>query len=190
MLGAVAVKITDFMERHGVFESDDKEIYFFGAQQGLVFALNLATLIFVGIILGAFWHVLVFTLAFMPLRSFAGGYHSSTQLKCYISSTAMVVIVALVTRFVVINSLVVSVMLLMFAAVIMLMSPVGNKNKPLDDLEVKIYRKKARIICAVELLVAIIFLIIGVSYITTGIFWAFAVIALLLVLEKLFSGKN
>ncbi|MCL2578182.1 MAG: accessory gene regulator B family protein [Defluviitaleaceae bacterium] len=184
------MKITDFMERHGAFEADDKEIYFFGTQQGLIYVLNLATLIFVGIISGAFWQMLFFALAFIPLRSFAGGYHTSTQLKCYMSSTAMAVIVALATRLVVMNSLLISVMLLMFTAVIMFMSPVGNRNKPLDDLEVKVYRKKARIICVVEFLMAVMFLFIGVSSITTGIFWAFAVMVLLLVLEKLFGGKT
>jgi transposase-like protein len=38
--------------------------------------------------------------------------------------------------------------------IIIVLSPVGDKNKPLDSLERRVYRKRAVIICAIEVLTA------------------------------------
>ncbi|MCL2839932.1 MAG: accessory gene regulator B family protein [Defluviitaleaceae bacterium] len=185
----VAVKITDRLERQGIFEPTDREIYLFGTQLGLNLLLHLMTMTLVGLMIGSFWHIVIFLLAYMPLRSFSGGYHAKTQLKCYIISTIMIAFVGLASRFITFNSILLGVLLLMFGIVIMLISPIGNKNKSLDDLEIKVYGRKARFICIVELSVAIITLLIGMQFITTGIFWAFSMVLLLLVLEKLFGSK-
>ena len=41
-----------------------------------------------------------FILAYIPIRSYAGGYHASTQLRCYILSNAVVVAVLIAIRLV------------------------------------------------------------------------------------------
>jgi len=186
MFTKTAVKITENMVRKSAIPPEDREIYVFGVQQGLVVALNVATMALIGVLLGVFWYMLPFAIAFVPLRSFAGGYHASTPVRCYVASTAMMVLMALMFRFVAFSNLLIFVLLLIFGALIMFFAPVGNKNKPLDDLEKIVYKNKAIIICIAEIIVAFAFLYFGIMFVTTGILWAQLVVLLLVVSEKVF----
>jgi accessory gene regulator B len=189
MFTKTAVKITDKMVKLNVISPDDREVYLFGTQQGLAYLLNIATLVVVGLLFGVFWHMLVFTLAFVPLRSFAGGYHARTPLRCYLASAAAAAFVAAMPLLIVFSARLTVILLLLLAEFIVLIAPVGNVNKPLDDLEKKIYKKRAVIICAAEVLAALIFLYLNIPVITTGVLWALFMVSILIVLEKLFGGE-
>jgi len=190
MLTSATDKITKKLEKQGLFESDEREIYLYGVQHGLFLLLNISTMAIIGVVSGAFTHVAIFLLAYMPLRSYAGGYHAKTHVKCYVASNAMVLAVAMFSVHINVSGEILVAMLIIFGIIIMALSPVGTKYKHLDKLEVDVYGRKARVICVLELLIALFFLFINVPIITTGIFWAFVMVVLLLLLEKFISGRH
>jgi len=185
MLTTVVRRITDSMEVSGAFTSDDREIYEYGIHQSLFMLLNLVTIALVGLVLGTVWHMMFFVLAFAPLRSFAGGYHAKSKLGCYVATTAMAVLVSLLPSWITIGNITTAGILLIFGAVICLLSPTECENKPLDDLEKKVYKRRAIVICAFLVMVALTFLLLGTGIIVEGIFWALAMVLLLLFLRRL-----
>lgn len=195
MLSKLSIKIIDDWQTKCFFAPEDREIYLFGLQQVFIILLNLVTAMAVGFIFDAIWHVIVFMVAFIPLRKFAGGYHASSHFRCYVLSNVIVVGVALFSQsslffqLGLVSNIVAVGLLCVLAIVIMLLSPVGTINKPLDDLEMMVYGRKARFVCVIELFVAVVLLTIDMLLITAGIFFTFAIMVILLVMEKLFGGK-
>ena len=100
MKSRVDERVVESLISLGVVPSEDKDIYVYGIGQGTVLLVNLISVIIIGLLLGMVWQSLVFILAYIPIRSYAGGYHASTQLRCYILSNAVVVAVLLAIKLV------------------------------------------------------------------------------------------
>ena len=80
LLARLAGKIVNNLVHSGVIKEEDAEIYIYGINQILVAILNLSSALIIGVICGAFFEVAVFMVAYIPLRSFAGGVHANTRL--------------------------------------------------------------------------------------------------------------
>jgi len=61
MFSHISGRITDNMVNDGIIASEDRELYFYGVQQGLIILLNIITTVIVGLLLGTLWQMLVFT---------------------------------------------------------------------------------------------------------------------------------
>jgi accessory gene regulator B len=189
MFTNTVIKITDHMEKNNLFASEDREIYLFGVQQGLIILLNVLTVAVVGLVFGVFWSMVMFTVAFIPLRSFAGGCHASTPIRCYIVSTVMIAIMAFVFWYASFVTLPVMALLLATGIAIIILAPIGTANKPLDSVEKKVYKKKTAIICSIEVLAALFFFHLGIHFISTGILLALLMVLALMLLE-IFTGRR
>jgi accessory gene regulator B len=64
--------------------------------------------------------------------------------------------------------------------IIVAFSPVGDKNKPLDSLEKKVYRKRAVIICAIEVLTATVMLYFRYN----AVVWTLVAISIMMLIAK------
>ncbi|MDE5758537.1 MAG: accessory gene regulator B family protein, partial [Allobaculum sp.] len=91
-----------------------------------------------------------------PLRSFAGGIHAKTAKRCYAYSCIMIIVVLLVIKFFPFGIIVCSCLSLISGVIIFLLSPVEAENKKLDALEKSIYKKRARIILLIEMIVQVL----------------------------------
>lgn len=91
-------RIMGYFIRNEIIPDGEKELYIYGLQQGLVLLINLITMIFIGYALGMTWQVIIFSVAYLPLRSYAGGYHARTQRICYIFSIVLITTVLLVIK--------------------------------------------------------------------------------------------
>ena len=135
MFNYVSTRITEKMVKCGTVADQDKELYLFGIQQGLTNILNLVTTVIIGLVLGVLWQMLLFMAAYIPLRSFAGGYHAKTPLRCYILSVLLHTAIALAIKYVDLHIYFQLGLLISASITVFLLSPVGNENKPLDELE-------------------------------------------------------
>lgn len=178
MFRYISEKITNRLLRKNVIEYDDFEIYQFGLEQLFSTILNMLTTIIIGIILGELWNAVLFVLAFMMLRTYAGGYHSSTPLGCYLLTVSIIIAVLSVIKYVEISCFVCTGLLFVSSVIILLLAPVESKNKPLDNIECVVYRKKAVGIWCIEVMSAIAFLIIGFKEVTVCIAMAFIVLGI------------
>ena len=142
-------KITDSLVNAGAVPIEDRALYEYGIRQGIFLVINIATAVLIGLLLGMLWQTVIFLIAYNPVRSYAGGYHAGTPLVCYLISIPMILAVLFGIKLIPWNGYVVVIVLILTGAAIWLMAPVEDANKPLDQLERKVYGRRARISMAV-----------------------------------------
>ncbi len=185
MFGRVSEKISDNMVKSGLVRDEDKELYLFGIQQGLILLLNIGTTIVMGLLSGTLLELAIFTIALIALRSYSGGYHAETPQRCYIVSSLVTAVAVFLFKYIVLNKLKYIILLVLSGAVIVIFSPVDSENNPLDELEKKIYRKRAVIICTAEVIFSAVLLYAGLEKIAVCIIWNLAAVSLLMVMAKI-----
>lgn len=156
MFQTTAQKITDRLCRQDIIEDADKELYTYGFNMLLTVSLNIISTIIIGLLFGMVFESIAFLVAYIPLRSYAGGYHARTPLRCYIISLLLIVLILLTLKLIGESVLALFVLSTIGTIICITMSPVEDVNKPLDEAEIKVYRKKAMIILAAEIIILII----------------------------------
>lgn len=182
MFAKIAEKLADSLEENEIIKHDDRELYVYGLDQGFSIILNIITTLLIGLIFNTFFQLVVFMAAYIPLRSFAGGYHAKTPLRCYIFSIVMLVLVSLGMKNLVFSDLVNYVVLAISVFIIFVLSPVEDKNKPLDKIELKVYRKRTLLILLVELIICILFSVLSIYKPFISITYALVVIGIMLLI--------
>lgn len=173
--------IGENLVRSDVVKAEDAEIYIYGINQILVSVVNVLSALIIGLIFGMFFEIAVFMAAYIPLRSFAGGFHAKTPLRCYIFSIIMLIVVSIGLRYLSMAIWVYYAVLAVAFIIVLVLSPVEDKNKPLDDLEYKVYKKRAIIIAAIELVVSIVLKLIGMDRLFIAVAYSFAVLGFMLI---------
>lgn len=189
MISSVANNITNYLICKKVIKDDDREIYQYGFEQVFSSLLNIATMLLLGIILGKIYQSLVLILSFMALRSYSGGYHANTPLHCYLLTVMSISATLSIMKFITIDRFICWGLLVLSSVVILLLSPIGSKNKPLDEIEKIIYRKKTIIVWSVETCVAIVFIILDITEIHIAITLAQVIINIALIFGNLQCGN-
>ena len=161
MFSSIAEKITLHLEANNAFKSEDRAIYQYGIQQGLSIMLNLSTALLLGIVTGMIWESIIFSAAYMLVRRYAGGFHAKTPARCYIYSSAMVLLALLGIKYVFDSILISICMFIVGSLIIFLFSPVEDKNKPLDAAEQLVYQKRTRFYLIVEIVLDIAMMSLG-----------------------------
>ena len=103
MVRKISKKVTNRLLSRNAIKDEDYEIYQYGLEQLLTSILDLLTLLVIGLIMGMIWQGIIFVLSFMLLRKYAGGYHASTPLKCYLLTTLIITVVLSVMKYIQIN---------------------------------------------------------------------------------------
>ena len=123
---------------------------------------------------------MIFTISYLLLRPYAGGYHAETEIGCYVFSTLMIIVVVFVSKFIMMEFHTVAIILGCSVSILMLLAPVEDYRKPLDEMEVKVYRRKLR----GTLLIEILIIMIGMYY-WNGLFRMITIAILAVVLMVL-----
>ena len=182
MFRGVSAKLTEKLISLKTIDYDDREIYEFGIQHIFITLLNLITVLIIGFLLQSTKEALVFIVAFVPLRIFAGGFHFSTPTKCYIFSSCFVAAVLLAMRYYSIPLHIYCLLYGMAGIVILVFSPVEDKNKPLDPIEKKVYRKRTIIVFAAESFILLIFYFAKIQFAVKSIMISTIALSLMILL--------
>lgn len=182
MFSAISESITKKLEEAHAIKSEDREIYLYGVKQGLTILLNLITICAIGIVSKMLWQSILFMAAYIPLRSFAGGYHAKTPLRCYIYSIIMLILVSVGMKYLLFVDMVYYVILAISALIIFVLSPVEDKNKPLDKIEIKVYRKRLLLIMLIELIICVVFKALDINKLFISIVYALFVMSIVLLI--------
>lgn len=150
-------QMTAVLVNNGVIKQEEEEIYAFGMRQLISHMTHMALIFVVGFCTGTFAESAVFALFYIPLRIHAGGYHADTNTRCFLSSLMMLLSIFLLVRFIPVDfmALISFLLILVSAPVILKYAPVGSANKPLDDLERRIYKIRANWVMAAIVLTTI-----------------------------------
>jgi len=175
---------------HNVLREEDYDLYLYSFRQLFIIVCHLTTYLVMAHLYHEIWILIVFLAAFIPLRSYAGGYHASKQLTCYFVSVATVFGILTLMKFSIINLWAFIVLALISFLVIVLMAPRESKNKPYEDDDRAYYRKKTLMILNVEALFAILFTWLGYRGLSEALFLAWTLVAVLLLLDSMALAKT
>lgn len=190
MKQTVPERITRIFVSNEIIASEDSDLYVFGLQQGMAMILNIMTSIGIGLFLGMLWQTIIFMLSYIPLRIYAGGYHSKTQFKCYLFSIGLILIGLLTIKFMPWTSAIYIFIWLFSGVIIFYLSPIENSNKPLGQIETSVYRRRALIALGINLLVAIGLYLLNQIHISSCITVALLVLSFMQVLGKLMQKNS
>lgn len=177
--------VTNWLIIKGFANEEEKEIIEYGLYQGFLMLINILTTFFLGFIFNVFWQSIIFLISYMLLRTYAGGYHANTKNRCYILSVVIMIIC-----FFLINNFELTIKFgVLLSAIsgilIFILAPVANDVKPLEAVEVKIYKNKARKIFVIEFAIAIIAEMLGQNSIFNTIVLSISTTSILLALGYL-----
>ena len=190
MFAKTADTITKKLQENNSISSEQYEICRFGFQQGLTILLNAVTVIVIGAVMKELWQAILFIALYAPLRSYAGGYHARTATRCYVYSILLMIAALLAMKYLYIPTFICIIALVISCAVILILAPVEDANKPLDDMEQVVYRKRTYMITALEAIIFFIALFFGVKQILLCCMWVMLMMCGILIVGKCKNGLN
>lgn len=177
--------VTRKLQENNTINEEQYEICRYGIQQGFTIILNVVTTLIIGMIMGELLYAVVFTILYIPLRSNAGGYHAKTAIRCYLYSILLMIAVLLAIKHITIPSFICIIIFVISIAVICILAPIEDANKPLDEIEVKVYHKRTLIILATESMLFIISLALHLRYFMLTTIWVMITMSVILLMGKL-----
>lgn len=163
-----------------------QELYRYGYQLLALQAGNLAVAIAIGLVFSCLMEIILFLIAYIPLRSYAGGYHADGPVQCGIISAALELAVAVILQIPITAGLLHTLLLVtaLCEIIIYVTVPVAAKNKPLTDSQIISFRKKARSILGAEMVILVILYLTRSQRLLTVIGMSHIFVAVLLLAEK------
>ncbi len=157
MLAKISKQFVIWQIARGTLKTEEQTIYQYAYEILLGQIINIALAGVIAWLFNDVVTVLIFLLAYMPLRSFAGGLHADNHLSCSIISTVILGMVCFFS-----DQMKAGYFIFWYPAffavsglVIFSSAPVQDKNKPLDYLEIRKYGKISRILWLSETVVGI-----------------------------------
>ena len=136
--------MADWLIRGGSITREDRETYEFGLDKLFSSLANFILVLAFGFLFRIPVLVVMFFIAYTAIRVYAGGYHSDTPARCFFISVVIMIPAMLAIRYqqAWCTMAVLYCVLVLSVAVLILLAPVGNKNKMPDALEKVVYRRR------------------------------------------------
>ena len=159
MISTLSTKIVNRLIKKSIINDTEKELYTYGLFMLLSQTLYFILTVIFGVLLNIVLESVIFYVAFLFIRTNAGGIHASSELKCEVATTlSLFLCLGIVKLCDLYNLKLVIVILTIVAEVfIFVLCPLDTPEKPLSKKEKIYFRKKSWII------LLIILTIIGLS---------------------------
>lgn len=178
---------------NGLMKKEDISVYQYGYTLMIELLINIIIAVLIGFITKEIMIVSIFLIVFIPLRSYAGGYHADKAWKCVILSNSAILFVIWLTQLISDFGIRIELIMIMELFLITLISknaPVQSINKRLDSSEAAYYKKLVFVILLVELFIEIIMYFIGYRKITDVIAITHVIVTISLYAGKYLEKKN
>lgn len=143
---ALSEKIITNMIKSGVSIEADREIYVYGLTQLFRTLLNVFSTVIIGFCMGMLAESVVFVICLMLIRSYSGGYHSDSPVRCYLISVIAVIMSLGSIKLSIWNEYLSALVMVASIVILLLYAPIGHRNKQLEEIEVLVYKKRLRLI--------------------------------------------
>ena len=152
---------------------------------------NIVTFLGIGVLMNMFRETAFFLLVFASVRRYAGGYHATTRWRCFLYSTIIVGTSLFLIKYIYINRMFYAASSLVVGSVIIINSPVEDRNKPLNVYEVCEYRKRTVFLSTAWIVLLEILTFMKQEIFAYTVWIALVWVAVLLVMGKCnFKGEN
>lgn len=170
---------------------NDKVIYLYGLTEGITIIENIVITLFIGFISGNLVQTIMFLLSYIPLRSYAGGYHAKTEQLCFVYSILLIIVVEIFFSYSNQISYTVSLAIVSISIFfVVIYSPLENEHKLLSITEKKIYKNIVILLLALESIVLLFCLYYKQNSIYSGIVVAIIIEAVLIIVGKIVIGNR
>lgn len=164
MIKKLVNEIINMQLRLQIIDELEIEIYQYGYILFVELLINIAISFIISIFMGTFTDLIFFLCAFVPLRSYCGGYHADKSWKCIILSNLIVLAVikgSLILQTYIIHLYFYIIIIFCLAISIIRLAPVDSNKKKLNVKERKYYKKCVYIVVFFEFLMSILFFVGG-----------------------------
>ena len=182
--------ISGAMVKNGVIPPENQGLCRYGINQLFTILLNIAVTLSIGLLMDMVLESVLFMAAYIPLRSYAGGYHAKTPQRCCVFSGVLMAVALLAMKYVFLTFYVVAGVWIVSGIIIAVVAPVEDKNKPLDEIEVKVYRKRAMLVWGIDVLLGAIFAFANLHQYASHVAWVMTAACFMVILGKLKNLKN
>lgn len=156
MIERLSEYILKFISDNTDIDDNISEVYQYGIEITVSSILNILLVIFFGLITGDVIRSAVFLASFIPIRSYSGGYHANTYLRCnliFVLTFLLVVLLSRISEALIGFNLIVYIILFAVSFLpIIIFAPVKNANKKLSVAMIK----KSRILSVVLFLFSVL----------------------------------
>lgn len=166
---------------NGIVQEEKRQIYEYGVGQILFTSLNFVVFLIIGIMSDSIISISIFLACYMFIRVYAGGYHAKTKVMCFSLSNLMILIVVVLNQY--LQDVVWShiIMLVIGGGIVYYFGPVETANKPLDNQEVTVYKKKLRQILGGDVILFVGSLVLNLKVLSFSISLSLVVVSIMLV---------
>ena len=150
------------LQEMGIIHKDEIAIYRYGFDALCTVMLQMISIFILAIVVGNFFETLLFYLAFIPLRIYAGGCHANTRLKCYLLSLANYILFSLALVFVP-SGIYFELILcgcVLSGVIVLKYAPIVHTNRKVNDDSKKRYRTVSVAIGSIEITMFLILQVI------------------------------
>ena len=133
------------------------------------------------------FETIIFTIGYIPLRIYAGGYHAKTPFRCWCLSNIILVVSLVLVRNAGKFYIAFCILSLIAVMVLIILMPVEDLHKPLDQNDRKKYKKRGITILVVEICLSIVFVLlhyIQISIVLNSIWVLLSVMLILGVIKN------
>ncbi|CAK7000547.1 accessory gene regulator B family protein [Tissierella carlieri] len=184
-MNSILERLTNHFVVNEVIRDEDREIYYYGLYQGFLIIVNIITAIIIGVIFRMVWQSILFMLAYVPLRTYGGGYHAKTEGRCYLISIALASGVLLAIKFILMTDLNILGLTGMGGIIIFGLAPIEDSNKPLNQVEKRVFRIRTRVVLTLQVLIVILTNALDFKEIALVISISIFTLSLMLILGKI-----
>ena len=146
----------DQMQKKNWLLEEDREYYQYAMEVRLEEILTIATVFFVIICMRQFVNGLTFLVSFLTLRKRTGGFHMKTFEACYMATVGTFVAVIFVAKYVHTYSKIGFICTCIASVYVVVIGTVNNPDIDMNNSELSVSKKCARIVLTVELLIVIV----------------------------------
>lgn len=193
MLDRFTEKIINKLAYDKVIDGEDAEIYSYGLRQLISLIVFFIAASIVMVAMNEVLEGIIFLLGFFSIRQYAGGYHSPSRIGCFFISLSTLIVALVGINYLCVETWISVTLLVMLLFAIILMSPVESINKPLDEIEQTVFRKRTIIITVIEFIFAVFFLVGGLTKLSNTVIISFSIIIISMICGRItlqvHSGK-
>ncbi len=182
LISKLSERIAAGLKQSSIINEDDVELYAYGFYILISKLLFLIIALILGVILNIVFESIVFYVSFSIIRAYAGGVHANKEWKCFLYTSVSIIMCALGIK-VFINlkpTVLFAVILMISSLIIIIISPLDTKEKPLSAKEKEKYYMISAIVLLSYILVILLLSKLGIMKVCYAIMIAIFLESILL----------
>ena len=152
----IAFLMTNYIIRKEIVDESERDTYEFGFQVIVETFISLLISLLIALNFNMILEGILFFLIFIPLRSYAGGYHAERYIWCLFLSCTTFYMILITVKLINLPKGISFVLIMLLLLCILLLYPAENINRPINKKEQIYFKKKLKIYLTFDVVLAVL----------------------------------